>query len=298
MDYVRLVANSSYVVVSRDVMRACGIDAALLLGELAQRQNQHGAGFWATEEQLEESTCLSPYRIRKAAAALAEKGVLRVERYGLPAKKRYTILNDGLHALFESLGDAGSAEQEVKDFDPQLSKNFTTVGQKTSQHITNEINNEITNEKEKDRKEKAKEIIEYLNSKTGSGYRYSKASLTPIKARLAEGFTVEDCERVIDTKAEEWGGTEMERYLRPQTLFSASKFEGYLNQKPAKKEPVQKWKSAAEVNADRERADVRRSLRVLLPEHGADALAEMFPLLIEDAKRLGLVEEFPELEKF
>ncbi len=38
---------------------------------------------------------------------------------------------------------------------------------------------------------------------------------------------------MIDKKTTEWKGTEMEKYLRPETLFSPSKFENYLNQ-PAK----------------------------------------------------------------
>ena len=299
MDYVRLVANNNFVVVSRDVMRACGIDAALLLGELAQRQNQHGAGFYATEEQLGESTCLSPYRIRKAAAALVDGGVLSVERYGLPARNHYTVVNDGLERLFETLGAEDFREQDVKELDLQLSKNFTTVGQKTSQHITNETNNETNNEKkEKYKKEKADEVIDYLNEKAGTKYRHSRASLTPIAARLAEGFTVEDCKAVIDHKAGEWLGTDMERYLRPQTLFSPSKFEGYLNQKPVKAEPVQRWKSAAEVNADRERAEVRHCFEVMLRDYTPERVAELVPSRIEDARRLGILGEFPGFESF
>ena len=45
----------------------------------------------------------------------------------------------------------------------------------------------------------------------------------------------DDFKRVIDTKTAEWKGTDMEQYLRPETLFSASKFEGYLNQRTIKK---------------------------------------------------------------
>ena len=41
---------------------------------------------------------------------------------------------------------------------------------------------------------------------------------------------VDDFKKVIDTKAAEWLGTDMEKFLRPQTLFG-SKFESYLNQK-------------------------------------------------------------------
>ena len=50
-----------------------------------------------------------------------------------------------------------------------------------------------------------------------------------------DGFTVDDFKKVIDTKTAEWKGTDMEQYLRPETLFSASKFEGYLNQRTIKK---------------------------------------------------------------
>ena len=50
-----------------------------------------------------------------------------------------------------------------------------------------------------------------------------------LKAEIKEGFTVEEIKEVIKIKKNEWLGTEMEKYLRPQTLFG-NKFESYLNQ--------------------------------------------------------------------
>ena len=77
-----------------------------------------------------------------------------------------------------------------------------------------------------------KEVIEYLNSKTGSNYRpktYSTKKI--IKARIKEGYTLEDFKHVIDVKCMEWLNDEkMSKYLRPQTLFG-NKFENYVNQK-------------------------------------------------------------------
>ena len=74
-----------------------------------------------------------------------------------------------------------------------------------------------------------KNIIDYLNSATSSNYRYqSKATQRLINARLNEGYTVDDFKAVIDKKTEEWKGTEMAQYLRPETLFG-TKFESYLN---------------------------------------------------------------------
>ena len=75
-------------------------------------------------------------------------------------------------------------------------------------------------------------IINHLNSKTGSKYRVSSAKTKSlIKARLKEGYTVDDFEKVIDIKCDEWLNTSMSKYLRPETLFS-NKFESYLNQPP------------------------------------------------------------------
>lgn len=74
------------------------------------------------------------------------------------------------------------------------------------------------------------DIIDYLNERTGKSYKYTtKKTITLIKARLDEKFTVDDFKTVIDKKCAEWTGTDFEQYLRPVTLFG-TKFESYLNQ--------------------------------------------------------------------
>ena len=74
-------------------------------------------------------------------------------------------------------------------------------------------------------------IISYLNEKAHTKYRHSSSKTkTLIKARLNEGFTEDDFKKVIDNKTAEWLNTDMEKYLRPETLFG-TKFESYLNQK-------------------------------------------------------------------
>ena len=76
----------------------------------------------------------------------------------------------------------------------------------------------------------AEDIVTFLNSTVGSNYKSTTGKTRKlIAARLAEGFTVDDFKTVITKKAEEWTGTDMAQYLRPETLFG-TKFEGYLNQ--------------------------------------------------------------------
>lgn len=77
------------------------------------------------------------------------------------------------------------------------------------------------------------DIIDYLNQKAGTHFRYSSADTKKhIKARFNDGFNLDDFKTVIDKKVKEWKGTDMEMFLRPATLFG-TKFEGYLNQKEA-----------------------------------------------------------------
>nr|DAW00814.1 MAG TPA: hypothetical protein [Bacteriophage sp.] len=79
-------------------------------------------------------------------------------------------------------------------------------------------------------REQINEIVSYMNDVCGTSYRQNnKVTEKHINARFGEKYTVEDFKKVIDKKAAEWLGTDMEKFLRPETLF-CSKFEGYLNQ--------------------------------------------------------------------
>lgn len=75
-----------------------------------------------------------------------------------------------------------------------------------------------------------KEIIDYLNSKTGKNYRDNvQKNRSLIKARWSEGYRLDDFKKVIDNMVKDWSGTKYAKYLRPETLFG-TKFDGYLNQ--------------------------------------------------------------------
>lgn len=78
---------------------------------------------------------------------------------------------------------------------------------------------------------KVREIVEYLNQQAGTHYKAgAKLTRKKINARLREGYTVEDCKRVVDQKVKDWANdSTMARYIRPETLFG-TKFESYLQQ--------------------------------------------------------------------
>lgn len=75
-----------------------------------------------------------------------------------------------------------------------------------------------------------KEIIDYLNQKTGQGLKpTTKAYRQLIRARWGEGYKLQDFKRVIDNKAFEWQGTKFWQYMTPKTLFAPTHFNEYLN---------------------------------------------------------------------
>lgn len=86
-----------------------------------------------------------------------------------------------------------------------------------------------------------KKIIDYLNNKTKSKFKYStKITQEKIIARLNEGYKLDDFIVVIDKKCDEWlNNAEFVKYLCPETLFGR-KFEKYLNQKVITKKE-QEW---------------------------------------------------------
>lgn len=108
----------------------------------------------------------------------------------------------------------------------------------------------------------ATEVVDYLNEKTGKHFKVTSSANTRfITARAKEGYTAEDFKKVIDTKTAEWKGTDMEQYLRPETLFSASKFESYLNQRTIKKTSKNEFNNFAQHDYDMDELTKRAKRR-------------------------------------
>lgn len=92
--------------------------------------------------------------------------------------------------------------------------------------------------KEATPRQTAREIITFLNEKTGRAYKPVAANLELIEARLREGYTPKELRQVIAKKCREWAGNEdMELYLRPETLFGRRKFAQYSGELVIPKEP-------------------------------------------------------------
>jgi len=80
-------------------------------------------------------------------------------------------------------------------------------------------------------KQTAKEILEFLNDKTGKNFQPVSANLDLICARLKEGYTTGQLRQIIARQYREWHADEkMQKYLRPATLFNKTKCANYVGE--------------------------------------------------------------------
>lgn len=82
----------------------------------------------------------------------------------------------------------------------------------------------------------SRSALHVLNEESGKHFREVDANLKVISARLQEpDVTLDGVRAMIARQVKRWRGTSQEEYLRPETLFGKSKFDGYY---AAKEMPI------------------------------------------------------------
>ena len=85
-------------------------------------------------------------------------------------------------------------------------------------------------------------VLHMLNEVAGRNFRETDQNLKIIKMRLKEpGVEVQEVRKMIQRQRDMWTGTEFERYLRPETLFNATKFASYYDDRD---QPIKRGRDA------------------------------------------------------
>ena len=198
---------------------------------MAGKQNNNGVFILNdkiayTEEMLATIFRKSLNVVRLALATFEQYGMIEV------IDNVITIPNWEKHQNIEKLETIKEqTRKRVAEYRKRQEEKLLEL-KNVTQNVT--LRNALEEDKEEDKNKNniIKDIVEYLNLKTNSSYRYSSdKTRRTINARLNEGFTLDDFKKVIDIKTKQWlGDQKMEQYLRPETLFG-TKFESYLNTK-------------------------------------------------------------------
>ena len=172
--------------------------------------------YFTTAEFCEELGC-SEKTVTKIKKELVTSGLLREERQGLTKPNRLYILGPKI---------IKREPPEPKKIPSRTVENTALDTQEVQTIKTDIRKTDIDNNK----LSICKEVISYLNLKAKKNFKVDTASHQKfIKARLKEGYVLEDFKKVVDIMVAKWKGTEYEQYLQPQTLFG-NKMDNYLNQ--------------------------------------------------------------------
>ena len=168
-------------------------------------------------ESTKEILILNWYKYNWSSSAKTITGVMSAAKYIKCEKFRNYVLN-----VAESVKNGN---KEPVRYPIQASVSVSdTVSDSDSETVSE------TDTVKESKSEDIKRIVDYLNEKCGTHYRYNTANTRKhIIARFNDGYAVDDFVQVIDKKTGEWMGTKFQQYLRPDTLFG-SKFESYVNQ--------------------------------------------------------------------
>ena len=234
-----------------EIAKKYGVHAAVILENIGYWVHRSEAndtnfydGYYWTYNSKRAIAELFPYLTERqtefALQKLIDAGLVLTGSYNKSPYDRtlwYTLSNSG-KSILQNCGmnptKLWNESNEIVEPIPNINTNINTNVNANNILCRAEAPTAHPETQESQLNAQADEVIAYLNEKTGKHFRPVESARRILRGRFNDGFTVADCKKVVDNKVAEWLGTEQEQYLRPSTLFQALKFDGYLNQDPAK----------------------------------------------------------------
>lgn len=248
LDFFGLDVNFLSHIKIRRIVRACGLKSVPVLIQLLSNIYKYKGYYieWSEDEcfAIADDIGIAERAVQEIVAKSLQVGLFNSEmfnNYGIltseriqdqyfaAVSKRKSVDYDARFALISLKNVKNAVNVDINRIDSVMNPQSKVKDSKvkdSTKYIVEKDEQETENEQTNNT---CTEVIEYLNLKAQTRYRASTPKTKQlIRARLAEGFILDDFKIVIDNKCADWKGTEFEKFLRPETLFG-TKFEGYLN---------------------------------------------------------------------
>lgn len=201
----------------------------LILVEIDSLDNEDGC--FASNEHFSKFFSLSKNRCSEIIKSLEKKGYIKIDYIYQEGSK--AISRRVIRCIRNIDGGIRNIDNPIRKTEEGYSENREDNNTSFSNTFSNTSNKKDIVEHSPTEPVPYQEVVNYLNQKTGKNFKASSTvTQRHIKARFADGYTLDDFKRVIDTKTTQWlKDKKMAGYLRPNTLFGA-KFESYLNEQP------------------------------------------------------------------
>lgn len=259
----------------------------------AHPENRYPGWCDRSQEQMAFFIGMSSRGLRKMCERLIEADLIEQNT----ATRLYRITKKWFEAVLKARQEQSSGPEQSSDdtgtkFAGEAEPGSGDDGNKVPAH--NKLN---TKPNRKDSKANAgatiSETIEFLNDQIGSDFKAgTKDTQQKLRARIAEGYTIDDFKLVIMYKNWQWANRdEMADYLQPSTLFRSTKFEGYLQ---AARRHFARLES---MPAPQLEAMNKKPIGIMTPADLKGQLSQFYkenPGLWTDAKQYGKVDGKPQ----
>ena len=263
----KLITSGGYCLLNFRVAESVGINESILLGYLISKQQyfekkgmlEEDGYFYLLREDIAKSTKVSYKKQKEAFDNLERLGFILTKITGIPAKKHFIVLEYKIKEFFDTYQEPNVDYDDISssdDMNPASkveidspskveidltssdeidlvnNNRYTTNGDTTIRDTTmcvGHTQEEVESEKKKNLNNITDSVIDYMNEVGGKRFKKIETNREFIRARLNDGYTIEDCKEAIDKSWEKDHGTDKEMYFNPKTIFRPKNFEMILN---------------------------------------------------------------------
>ena len=240
---LELLRADGSIIVNKKLAKEIGLNEAVMYSELISKHlyfeisNQlSDEYFYNSMENLKKDTTLSRYQQGKAIEKLVKLGLIEYKLKGLPATRYFKIIESDIILNILSRDVANKYVRNSQSCMQESNKQEVKKVASNNTNINNTKNNtNINNNGKLKLTEDVKEIFEYWkNTLNHPKAIYSNDRINKIKARLKEGFTVDDCKKAIDSISKSpyhmGDNDKNKKYDSVEMIFrNADKLEWYIN---------------------------------------------------------------------
>lgn len=226
------LASDGFLMVNKKIARHTSLDAAALLGALISyekyfdnRDQLDNGWFFNTQDKIEWDTTLTPYKQREAYKTLKSKGLIEVQKRGLPSKNYYRINHQAIYQVL------ATQDQEISPYKDKTSKDSTTSGQNFSPQVVKKMDTNKILEQDTNNNSSRTTKVKDLDSVRGafldrflesySLYRHTRYRPIPADLGALKSIPVDDLKSflALDEYYRNNGKPDLfQRWLDPNTL--------------------------------------------------------------------------------
>ena len=266
INIVSLLASDNFIVINRELLKRYGLNATLMLCELASEYNYYNKEgeleddglFFSTIENISDKTGLSRYQQAEALKTLDEMGIVKTIVKGIPAKRYFKLDIEKLASKIAN--NSPSSLQKTDKLDvKKLATNNNNI------KIINKNNNKNTKgqgDKENENEEQVQEMERvyqhYLDQfgTTAGRYKLTDKRKAKLKSRLQDCGADMLIDAIDHARADYFYNGDNDRGWKADLDFIIRSYEN--TEKLANLTPRQRKLSWQEKKEQEERAEVER----------------------------------------